>query len=68
LRWPAPAELIDGAPVDREAAFHRFLDHPQQRVFRQPALLLRVSAADIGVHAGEPDLQGILVLPFVFRA
>src|SRR5258705_8289498 len=60
LPLPAPAELIDGGAVDPEAAFHGFLDHPQQRVFRQPALYLRVAATDIGMHAGEPDLQGIL--------
>src|ERR1700692_438192 len=36
------------------------LDHPVEREFRKTAFFFRIAAADIGVHAGEPDLLDVL--------
>ena len=36
------------------------LDHPVERKFRETAFFFRIAAADIGVHAGEPDLLDVL--------
>lgn len=60
LALDAPGELVDVRRGEIQPAFAGLVDHPEQRIFGKPAFLLRIPAADIGMHAGEPHLQNIL--------
>src|ERR1700733_1633084 len=58
---PAPDQVIDFGLIHRQARGASLVDHPGQREFGETAFGLRVAAADIAVHAREPDLANILV-------
>src|SRR5258708_16887383 len=57
----SPAEMIDHGTIDPKPGRLRLFDHPEQRKFRQAALLFRTGAADVPMRAGEPDLADILI-------
>jgi len=60
-----PRELIDCLRVEGQTVCSGLIDHPQQRKFGQLALPLRVAAADVGMHAREPDLLAVLRIAIV---
>ena len=45
--------------LDFQAAALRFVEHPDQRNVGQR--IVGIAAADVGMHAGEPDLADLLI-------
>ena len=56
-----PAEMVDHGTIDTKPGGSGLLDHPQQWIFRRTASVFRIAAADVGVHAGKPDLADVLI-------
>ena len=56
----AEDQMISQRDVDFQALSRGLVDQPGERKLRQTAFAFRIAAADVGVHAGEPDLLDVL--------